>query len=232
MGESVSPLPLKKDDPKQQQESFDKQDVPEPVFLDVLKESYAVLQDSGFPFLLIGGIASAILGRPRYTQDIDYLVRPHDAHAVLEAFEQAGYAAQETYPDWLFKAVKNGVIIDLLFKSTGGIYLDDEMNQRSIEREFAGMKVRIAPPEDIIVMKAVAHDEATPRYWHDALAIIARSGDELDWDYLLKRARVGARRMLALLIYAQSNDLVVPPDAVHQLYEVVQAKNGGKREGA
>jgi hypothetical protein len=39
-------------------------------------------------------------------------------------------------------------------------------------------------------MKALAHLEEAPRYWHDALGIIAAS--ELDWDYLVRRARAAA----------------------------------------
>jgi hypothetical protein len=68
-------------------------------------------------------------------------------------------------------------------------------------------------------MKAIAHDQDTPRYWHDALGIIAHT--ELDWDYLLQRARIGPRRVLSLLLHAQSDDLIVPDRAVRQLFEAI-----------
>jgi hypothetical protein len=58
-----------------------------------------------------------------------------------------------------------------------------------------------------------------PRHWHDALSLIAVA--DLDWDYLVRRARKGARRILSLLLYAQSNDLVVPPAVVRELFEQV-----------
>ena len=54
-----------------------------------------------------------------------------------------------------------------------------------------------------------------PRHWHDALGIIASC--ELDWDYLLERGQHGARRVLSLLVYAQSDDLVVPDRAIREL---------------
>jgi hypothetical protein len=63
----------------------------------------------------------------------------------------------------------------------------------------------------------VIHDEQTPRHWGDALGVIADS--ELDWDYLARRARKGARRVLALLLYAQSNDLVVTDETVRALFD-------------
>ena len=80
-----------------------------------------------------------------------------------------------------------------------------------------GETVRVAPPEDLIVMKALIHDEETPRHWHDALALIATA--ELDWEYLVERASKGSRRVLSLLFYALSIDLVVPDRAIDALYE-------------
>jgi hypothetical protein len=41
---------------------------------------------------------------------------------------------------------------------------------------------------------------------------------------LLRRARLGARRILALLIYAQSSDILVPSWAIRRLYEQVYAE--------
>lgn len=58
------------------------------------------------------------------------------------------------------------------------------------------------------MIKAIANDEPSARHWNDALALIAAC--DIDWEYLLERASRGARRVLSLLVYAQSNDLVVP----------------------
>jgi predicted nucleotidyltransferase len=205
--------------------AFEKQNVDEPVFLEVLREVVETLERAEIPFLVIGGVASAVWGRPRYTQDIDIMVRPHDAKRALETLEEAGFATQETFEHWLYKGLKDGVIVDVLFQSSGGIYLDEEMLERRVVREFDGIKLPLSSAEDLIVMKAVAHEEATPRYWHDALSIIGRA--ELDWDYLLKRARMRARRILSLLLYAQSNDLVVPDRVVRELFETVHDPEGG-----
>ena len=212
--------------------SFEKQTVEEEVFVAVLKRAYSAFEREGLPFVVIGGIASAVLGRPRWTQDVDFLVRPQDAPQTLQVLEREGFATQETYPDWLFKGVSDGVIIDVLFKSSGGIYLDEDMLERSVVRDFAGLPLRMASAEDIIVMKAIAHEEATPRYWFDALAIIARSGSEIDWDYLLKRSRVGVRRVLSLLLYGQSNDLVVPAGVVRTLLKMIDEPEGDSDERA
>ena len=96
------------------------------------------------------------------------------------------------------------------------------MEQRSIVRDYQGLRVRIPSAEDQIVIKAIVHREETSRHWFDALAILGRA--ELDWDYLLHRARLGARRVLALLIYAQSADILVPGWSIERLYAEVYGK--------
>ncbi len=162
-------------------------DVDEEVLLAVLDEVCGIIGASGVPWIMIGGIACAVFGRPRWSDDIDVFLRPEDAERSLDALAAAGYETHRTYPDWLFKAFKDGVLVDLIFKSAGDVYLDDEMLLRSRVESFHGHTVRVASPEDLLVMKTLAHSEPTPRYWHDALGVLSRSN--LDWDYLLRRAR-------------------------------------------
>jgi hypothetical protein len=190
----------------------------------VFCEAIAALEEAKVPHVLIGGLASAALGRPRCSADVDLLVRPRDAHAALCALSGRGFETEETNPHWLFKAVKDGVLVDLLFKGPHDIYLDDTMLARARLAPVFGKPVRIAPPEDLLVMKALVHDEETPRHWYDALALIAAGG--LDWEYLVWRARKGSRRVLSLLFYATSVDLVVPQRAIAALLEQIESAGG------
>jgi predicted nucleotidyltransferase len=175
------------------------------------------LESADVPYVLTGGIASAVHGRPRFTSDIDLFVKRDDALRALAALADAGFETEETNPEWIYKAVRGGVAVDLIFWLKGDVYLDDEMLERATEAEFAGVRVRVMPPEDLIVVKAVIHDEQTPRHWGDALGVIADA--DLDWEYLTRRARKGARRVLALLLYAQSNDLAVTDETVRTLFD-------------
>jgi hypothetical protein len=70
-----------------------------------------------------------------------------------------------------------------------------------------------------MMMKALAYSEDTPRYWFDAVSILARC--DLDWEYLVRRARLGPRRILSLLFFAQANDLVVPDEPMVELLRTV-----------
>jgi predicted nucleotidyltransferase len=192
-------------------------DVTEEVFVDVLGQAVCAVEQAGIDYVLIGGVGSASLGRPRWTHDIDMLVRPIDADPVLEALAAANFDTERTNEHWIFKAMKHRVVVDVIFRTVGDIYLDDAMIERSRRAEFMGVAAQVASPEDQIVIKAIAHDEPSARHWNDALALIAAC--ELDWDYILERASRGAHRVLSLLVYAQSNDLVIPVWPIARLFE-------------
>jgi predicted nucleotidyltransferase len=190
------------------------------LFLRVLDEALDALGKAGIPFLLIGGVGSAVYGRDQGTRDIDVFVRPETARKVLDVLDARGFDTKEVAERWLSKAIKHGVLVDVIFRSSRDILLSDDMLARARVMPFRGRMVPIAPPEDLIVMKACAMSEDTSRYWYDAVSIIAHT--ELDWDYLVARAREhGARRLLSLLLFATSLDIVVPSEPIEALHEAI-----------
>jgi predicted nucleotidyltransferase len=192
------------------------------VMAEVLGEVADVLDSAQIPYAVIGGMASAGFGRPRWTHDIDILVRPEEAERALAELDAHDFRTEMTDHRWLYKAFKHGVLVDVVFRSTGGIYLDAQMLEHVKETRLQGMRVRVVPPEDLLVMKAVVHDEGGPRHWHDALGLIA-SG-RLDWSYLQGRALRAPRRVLSLLVYAHSLDLYVPNEVIRHLFEHVYGR--------
>ena len=192
--------------------------VREEVFLDVLRETAEALDQAGLPHVFMGGLASAALGRPRWTHDIDLFVKPEDADPVLEVLEARGFRTQRTDPSWLFKALKLDVLVDVIFLSDGQVVLDGEMVRRARRAEVAGRMVPVIPVEDLVVIKALVFKERAPRHWYDALALLQR--DDVDWDYLVDRSlRYDARRVLSLLIYARSLDQAIPSRPIARLFE-------------
>src|SRR5690606_15044757 len=131
------------------------------------------LEENKIPYALIGGVASSGLGRPRSTHDIDIFVQPEDAGAALNALEAHGFTTEKTDFVWLFKGFKEGILVDIVFKSRGDIYFDNEMRDRSCLVEYHGRKVRTVSPEDLIIIKCAVHDELGPHHWHDALSILS-----------------------------------------------------------
>ncbi len=192
--------------------------VEEEVFLRVLRETAKALSAARVPHVFMGGLASAALGRPRWTHDIDVFVRPEDSRRVLDVLASTGFTTQETDPEWLYKALKDEVLVDVIFRSSGSVVLDEEMVTRARRATVAGMEVPVIPAEDLIVIKALVFKERAPRHWYDALALLQRT--DLDWGYLIKRALgYDFRRVLSLLIYARSEDRAVPAEAIQKLFD-------------
>lgn len=189
----------------------------------ILAEAVAALDADAVPYVVMGGLVAAAFARPRTTDDIDIFVRPEHANRALDTLSAAGFEIDEHDPMWLYKAWKDGVLVDVIFRSSGEVYLDDEMLARAVERECRGVLLRMVSPEDLLVIKAVATAEHGAHHWYDALGIIARN--PIDWDYLVERARqAGPRRVLSLLLYAESNDMAVPAEAVEQLFLIVHPR--------
>lgn len=177
------------------------------------------LEKNHVSYAIIGGIAASGLGRPRSTQDIDIFVRPEDAEAILEVLSRHGFRTEQTNPTWLFKAFKENVLVDIIFRSEGGFYYDDEMRERTMKVNYHGRQVPLVSPEDFILIKCAVHSEEGPHHLHDALSVLSHA--KVDWDYLLHRARKAPRRLLALLIYAQSDDIWVPNQVIQRLYQTL-----------
>lgn len=144
----------------------------------------------------------------------------------LRALAKHGFQTERTDPTWLYKGFKERILVDVIFKSKGEIYLDAEMYQRITTAEFHGKRLRLVSPEDLIIIKAAAHSELTPSHWHDAIALLSHA--KIDWNYLIRRARRAPRRVLSLLLYAQSNDIWVPNAVIHELYSDI-FQNVGSR---
>jgi hypothetical protein len=175
----------------------------------------AVVEAAGVPHAFMGGIASTALGRPRWTHDVDLLVRRQDARPLLERLAAAGFATEERDQTWLYKATRDGVLVDVIFSSSGGIELDDEMAARARTADFQGVPLTVLAPEDLVVIKAIVHREHRQRHWFDALALVEAGG--LDWPYLVRRAAHGPERVASLLLYARSEGLDVPDEALAAL---------------
>ncbi|HZN42220.1 MAG TPA: nucleotidyltransferase [Actinomycetota bacterium] len=189
--------------------------------LAVLDDAVAAFRGSGISFLLMGSVATSAMGRRRAVTDIDVFVRDHDVGAALAALDGAGFETMVVSKNWLAKAFKDEVLVDVISRSTHDITLTDEILAQAVEIDIAGRSLPAVSAEDLVVMKAVATSEDTSRYWFDALGLLGRP--DLDWAYLARRAKQhGARRVLSLLFFARSIDLIVPDEILDELQDAVR----------
>lgn len=197
---------------------------------EVMVRVVEVLDQAGIPYALMGGLATAGIGRERSTKDVDLFLTPEHAESALEALGRAGFRTERTDPGWIYKAFWEESLVDLIFESSGGILFDEEMRSRRRDLDVLGREVKALSAEDILLIKALANKEHRPSHWYDGLAITAAS--ELDWDYLLKRGRPYAPRLLSLLLYAISEGTQLPPEPLRELFEEAmrQVPSGSETE--
>ena len=131
--------------------------------------------------VIIGGIAASLLGTPRFTVDLDavFLLSIDDIPELLQ--EAARQGIEPRIPDAMSFARKNRVLllrhtasstdIDL---SLGILPFEYEMVERSNLVNVGKLQLRLPTPEDLIIMKAIAH---RPKDLMDIQAIAASHHD-------------------------------------------------------
>lgn len=126
--------------------------------LDTLKRAAALLRDAGIDFALGGGLSAWARGGPPTENDVDLLIRAHDADAALATLAADGMRIERPPEGWLVKAWHDGVLIDLMF-APAGVEVDDAFLARCERRSVAAVEMRVMPVDDLIVGKLLALTE-------------------------------------------------------------------------
>ncbi len=185
-------------------------------YAEILAEAISILETRQIPYLAAGSMASVTWGRPGPMGDIDLMIDPRSAKPLLKAFDEAGFETDQTFPQWLFKARKNGITVDLIFEMAGPLYLEPHMLERGSMVEVFGTRVRLISPEDYVLSQALALKEDTAVYWFNALGVIGRQ--DIDWDYLADMAQRGPRMILSMLLLGQAQDLPIPDSVIRRIF--------------
>jgi predicted nucleotidyltransferase len=129
--------------------------------IQALQELISKYNDQG---VIIGGVAASLLGAPRFTADIDavILVSINDLQSLINKAAELGMEPRIQDPMafakknrvLLMRHGSSGIDVDI---SLGTIPFEKEMIERSILFESGAIKLRLPSPEDLIIMKAIAH---------------------------------------------------------------------------
>jgi predicted nucleotidyltransferase len=133
--------------------------------LDALDAVQKLLSKFGDKGVIIGGAAVGILGRARFTEDVDamFLLSSDDLPGLLKLAKETGI--EPRIENAIEFAQKNRVLL-LQHKSTdtsidislGVLPFEEEMVERSKLYEVdENLQIRLPTAEDLIIMKAVAH---------------------------------------------------------------------------
>jgi len=154
--------------------------------VDTMKRAAAALRGAGIPFMLGGGLAAWARGGPATDHDVDFFVRESDAEAALEALVAAGMRAERPPEEWLFKAYDGDVLVDLIFRPSGGAVASEHF-ERATSMEVLGQTLLVAAVDDVLVTKLLALTEQEPDF-QSVLALARALREQIDWSYVRERS--------------------------------------------
>jgi hypothetical protein len=162
--------------------------LPTPDFGGLLAAITRELEARALPFLVIGGQAVLLHGRPRLTEDIDLTLgaEPTSLPLVLQACANLGLTPLPTNPERFVsetfvlpaRHAVTGIRVDFIFSTTP---YEHQAIGRAVPVILHGTRVPFASAEDLLIHKLFA---GRPRDLEDASGVVRRKGAELDWAYL------------------------------------------------
>jgi hypothetical protein len=158
----------------------------------------------GVRFAAGGGLATSFYtGMWRPTKDMDLYVVPAHRDAMIEATQRAGmqdYYAQQPYDrSWIYRAVRDGIILDVIWALANGYGRVDERWLRAGPQASVGRaRFPLLAPEEILVTKlhVLQRDRCD---WPELLNLLYATGPVMDWERLLA-SFAGEERLLAALV--------------------------------
>jgi hypothetical protein len=149
------------------------------------RTAVAALRDAEVPFVLAGSFAAWARGGPQPGKDLDFMVKPEDAEAALQALVDAGMRAERPPEEWLLKAWRGDVMVDLIF-GPAGLQMSDEVLRRAEPMAVLAIETPVMALEDVLVTKLMALEEHNLDYT-SLLGIARACREQIDWQSLRRR---------------------------------------------
>ncbi len=162
-------------------------------FLKALALVTTCFRRQSVPYVVIGAWALAVWGKPRATQDLDFMVTVKSTAAlggVVNALTRAGMAVDHAWQhdnpllsDSQVRLHRKAIIIDLLAPQDAH---DHRLFKRRLKKRLGNRYFWFVSPEDFILQKLKV---GRPKDFEDAIAVLERSGKAMDRRYLERWAR-------------------------------------------
>jgi hypothetical protein len=158
----------------------------------LLERIIPCFQQEQVAYVLIGAWALAAWGRPRATNDLDFLVLVNegDIDRLSRRFIQAGLEPDETWQEWnpmlrgfQLRFQSHGITIDVLLPRD---LHDRQVFLRKRKKRMDGRYYWVVSLEDFVLQKLKV---GRPRDFEDAASVVDRLRDKLDLEYLEHWAR-------------------------------------------
>ncbi len=166
---------------------------------ELLERLARTLSDLEVPYLVTGSMATIAYGEPRFTNDIDVVIRlfEHQVDSLCEAFPADEYylscesvrEALEHHTQFNILHPGSGLKIDVMVAD------DSDFNHSRFERArplptAPATKVNFASPEDVIIKKLEFFKEGgSDKHLRDIAGVLAVMGDQIDRRYIERWVR-------------------------------------------
>lgn len=191
---------------------------------EVFGEACRILEAAGIPHVMGGGVAVRAYGRTRPLKDADVFLRKEDVFRAMDALTAMGsFHTRDTDATWLYKAIKQDVLVDIIVRTTGNVHCTEQTFKRARRVELHGHAFLMMGPEDLLFRKILSHREGRPDLF-DAFSMLEQPIAAFDWGYFLEMCRAhDVRRILGFLLWAQSEmaNEVIPAEVICELNEAV-----------
>lgn len=159
-----------------------------------------VLKKLNISYIVTGGIAVLVWGRPRFTADIDIVIeleppKIEDLEKALLAISKSAHVDKElmlhallTKSEFNFIDWATGAKVDFWIKKNNELAAQ-EFKRKKLEK-IQGQGVYFISPEDLILSKLEWYQKSdSTRQLEDIESVLKISGDKLDMNYLNKWAK-------------------------------------------
>jgi hypothetical protein len=162
---------------------------PEPHQFRIFHKACQLLENAQIPYALGGGVAVRAYGRRRELKDADIFLAPkHVMRAMNVLTARGGFHTRDTDANWLYKALQEDVLIDLIVQTTGHVPFNEQTFARSRIISVAGHPLRLMGPEDLLLRKILSHQQGRPDE-EDALSMLQTQTSPFDWPYFKHLAK-------------------------------------------
>lgn len=155
-----------------------------------------ILNSLKIPYLLTGGMAIYVWGRPRFTADIDVVIelKREKVKQLIQTLIKEGYVDEDAINDALkYESEFNFIDQSAGIKVDFWVLKDDDFDKSRLKRrkirKILDQRVYFISPEDLILTKLLWFKEAkSTRHLEDIHSILDFTKDQLDFNYLRKWA--------------------------------------------
>jgi hypothetical protein len=164
-------------------------------FSDFFKLLVRALEESGIDYVIVGGIVSIHLGRPRLTQDVDVIIETKidKVESLAECLKKRGFEVEkERFVKGITEIKAHSTIFHknhpILHADIKGVYdeLDHEVMKGRIRSRIFDIDAWVESPEDNIVAKIVYGSQQD---FEDAFSVLIVQEGKLNERLMFEKAK-------------------------------------------